>query len=236
LQDNLRLAKEELNMNKPLLEAGDVSKADIIKLERQVTDTQSQMTNRKNRYFQDAQTEMTKAQEDLRTQEEALSDRSQTLEHTELLAPVNGIIKNIKQNTEGAVLRAGEELMQLLPTDSDLIVEAKFKPAEIAFIHEGLPATVKLDAYDYSIFGSLTGIVKYMSADTLIEDTRQGEVPYYKVQIKITGHEFKGTKAQYIKVKPGLTASVEIKTGQRTVLWYLLKPFVKTLNEGMHEK
>jgi membrane fusion protein, adhesin transport system len=126
--------------------------------------------------------------------------------------------------------------MQLLPTESDLIVEAKLKPAEVAFIREGLPATVKLDAYDYSIFGSLKGVVHYISADTLTEDTRQGEMVFYRVQIKITGNEFKGARAAQIKVKPGLTASVEIRTGKRSVLWYLLKPFVKTMDEGMRER
>jgi membrane fusion protein, adhesin transport system len=236
LEIGLRLAKEELSIYKPLLDTGDIARIDIIKIERQVYEIQSQITNRKNRYFQDAHSEMTKVQEDLNAQEAALSDRSQLLEHTELIAPTNGIIKNIKMNTEGGVLRAGEELMQLLPNESDLIVETKLKPSEVAFIREGLPATVKLDAYDYTIFGSLKGVVHYMSADTLSEETRQGEVSYYRVQIKINNYEFKGVRAKQIKIKPGLTGSVEIKTGKRSVLWYLLKPLVKTLNEGMREK
>jgi membrane fusion protein, adhesin transport system len=194
------------------------------------------MTNKRNKYFQDAQAEMTKAQEDLRTQEEALSDRSQLLDNTELLAPTNGIVKNIKVNTVGGVLRPSEELLQILPTVGDLIVEVKLKPAEVAFIKIGMPATVKLDAYDYSIFGNLHGTVSYISADTLSEDTKQGELVFYRVQIKITSREFKGSQAESIVVRPGLTATVEIKTGMRSVLAYLTKPITKTLSQGLHER
>ena len=236
LTDSLRLAKEELEMNRPLLAKGDVSRADVLRLERQTTEIQAQITNRRNKYFQDAQTDMTKAQEDLRTQQESLSDRSQLLEHTELLSPSNGIIKAIKVNTIGGVLRAGEELMQILPNESDLIVEAKLKPADVAFIKVGLPATVKLDAYDYSIFGSMRGNISYISADTLSEDTRQGELTYYRVQVRISEREFKGKNAGNIDVRPGLTASVEIRTGERSVLSYLTKPVVKSFSEGFRER
>lgn len=236
LQDGLKLAKEELVMNQPLLEAGDVSKADILRLQRQVTEIQSQITNRRNKYFQDAQAEMTKAQEDLRSQEEGLADRQQLLEHTELLAPASGVVKNIKMNTVGGVLRAGEELLHILPTESALIVEAKLKPADVTFVKVGLPATVKLDAYDYSIFGSMRGSVSYISADTLSEDTRQGELVYYRVQVKISEHEFKGKNAHAIDVKPGLTATVEVKTGERSVLTYLTKPITKTFGEALRER
>ncbi len=236
LSDNLKLTKDELAMNMPLLAAGDVSKADILKLQRQVTETQAQITNRRNKYFQDGQAEMTKAQEELRTQEEALSDKSQLLEHTELLAPTNGIVKNIKLNTEGGVLRAGEELMNILPTESALIVEAKVKPADVAFIKVGLPATVKLDAYDYSIFGSMRGTVTYISADSLSEDTRAGEQVYFRVHVKIDSHEFKGKNAAKVDVRPGLTATIEIKTGERSVLTYFTKPILKSFGEAMHER
>jgi membrane fusion protein, adhesin transport system len=236
LSQSLELAKQELAMHQPLLEAGDVSKADVLRLQRQASDIQSQITNKRNKYFQDAQAEMTKAQEELRTQEEALSDRAQVLEHTELVAPANGIVKNIKLHTEGGVLRPSEELLQILPTAGDLIVEAKLKPVEVAFIKVGLPATVKLDAYDYSIFGSLRGVVSYISPDTLSEDTKQGELVFYRVQIKLVGREFKGSQAQNIDVRPGLTATVEIKTGKRSVFDYLTKPITKTLTHGLRER
>ena len=236
LQASLQLSKEELEMNEPLLKTGDISRADVLRLQRQMADIQSQITNRRNKYFQDAQAEMTKVQEDLKTQTEALSDRIQLLEHTELQAPANGIVKNIKLNTEGGVLRAGDELMQILPTESALIVEAKLKPVDVAFIKVGLPVTVKLDAYDYAIFGSLRGEVSYISADTLSEDTRQGELVYYRVQVRILEREFKGKQAPSIDVRPGLTASVEIRTGERSVLSYLTKPIMKSFGQGLRER
>ena len=236
LSVSLKFANQELAMNLPLLQAGDVSQSDVLRLQRQASDIQSQITNRRNKYFQDAQAEMTKSQEELRTQQEALTDRAQLLEHTELLAPTDGIVKNIKLNTIGGVLRPSEELLQILPTVGDLIVEAKLKPTEVAFIRIGLPATVKLDAYDYSIFGSMRGVVRYISPDTLIEDTKQGEVVYYRMQIQITEREFKGPQARNIDLRPGLTAMVEIKTGERSVLAYLTKPITKTFSQGLHER
>ncbi len=236
LAQSLKLTNEELAMNQPLLQAGDVSKSDVLRLQRQASEIQSQITNKRNKYLQDAQTEMTKAQEELSTQTEALSDRTQLLGNTELFAPTDGIVKTIKVNTVGGVLRPSEELLQILPTVGHLIVETKLKPTEVAFIRTGLPATVKLDAYDYSIFGSLRGTVSYISADTLSEDTKQGELVYYRVQILITEREFKGPQAQNIHVKPGLTATVEIKTGQRSVLTYLTKPVIKALSQGLQER
>lgn len=236
LSNSLKLTNEELAMNQPLLAAGDVSKADILRLQRQASDIQSQITNKRNKYFQDAQAEMTKAQEELSAQGEVLTDRAQLLGNTELVAPADGIVKNIRVNTLGGVLRPSEELLQIVPTGGYLIVEAKLKPAEVAFVREGLPVTVKLDAYDYSIFGSLRGVVSYVSPDTLSEDTKQGELVYYRVQIKITESEFKGSQKQNIELRPGLTAMVEIKTGQRSVLTYLTKPISKTLSQSMYER
>lgn len=236
LQASLQLSKQELEMNQPLLHTGDISRADVLRLQRQMADIQSQITNRRNRYFQDAQAEMAKAQEDLKTQTEALSDRTQLLEHTQLLAPTNGIVKNIKLNTEGGVLRVGEELMQILPTESALVIEAKLKPVDVAFIKVGLPVSVKLDAYDYAIFGALRGSVSYISADTLSEDTRQGELVYYRIQVRIEEREFKGPQASSIDVRPGLTATVEIRTGERSVLSYLTKPIIKSFGQGLGER
>ncbi|MDI9335404.1 MAG: HlyD family efflux transporter periplasmic adaptor subunit [Cytophagales bacterium] len=236
LAESLKLAKEELAMNEPLLAKGDVSRSDVLRLQRQVSDMQAQITNKRNKYLQDTQMEMTKAQEELRTQEEMLADKSQLLIHTRLLAPADGIVKNIKLNTEGAVLRPTEELMQILPTKSDLIVEAKLKPSEVAFVKASMPATVKLDAYDYSVFGSLRGVVSYISPDTLSEDTKQGELVYYRVHITITNHEFRGVQAKDITLRAGLTTTVEIKTGTRSVFAYLTKPVTKTLGMALGER
>jgi adhesin transport system membrane fusion protein len=235
LEKMLVLAKKELSMNEPLLAYGDVSQADVIKLSRQVADIEAQINNKKNKYFEEAQAEMTKAQEELDIEVEQLRDRAQVLAEKRLMAPTAGKIKNINVTTIGGVVKPGEIIMQILPTSSDLIVEAKVKPADIAYVKEGQDATVKLDAYDYSIFGAMKGKVNYISPDTLMEQTPKGEEPYYRVLIVITGAEFeKGNKE--IIIKPGMTASIDIKAMERTVLSYLTKPITKTLSEGLGER
>lgn len=235
LEKMLVLARQELKMNEPLLKYGDVSQADIIKLSRQVADIEAQINNKRNKYFEEAQAEMTKAQEELDTEIEVLRDSLQVLEEKRLLSPTEGKINNINVTTIGGVVKPGETIMQILPTSSDLVIDAKVSPADIAYVQEGQSATVKLDAYDYSIFGAMNGTVSYISPDTLIEKTPKGEEPYYRVLVVITGAEFEGREDEIV-IKPGMTASVDIKAMERTVLSYLTKPITKTLSEGMGER
>lgn len=236
LQSMLVLAESELAINRKLEATGDVSRAEILRLQRSVADLRAQQANKRNKYFQDAQAEMTKAQEELNTQTEMLRDRTQVLEQTELRAPMNGIVNNIKVNTLGGVVRPGDTVMELLPTGADLIAEAKVTTTDIAFLAVGQMASVKLDAFDSSIFGSMSGVVEYISPDVLTEQTQQGPVFFYRVHIRITGSEFKGERANQIQVRPGLTAQVDIKAMERTVLSYLTKPIIKTLSESMGER
>ena len=235
LQRMMVLAQQELSMNEPLLTYGDVSQADVIKLRRQVAEIQAQITNKRNKYFEEAQSEMTKSQEELDVELEQLRDHSQVLEEKNLYAPTNGKVNNILITTIGGVVKPGEIIMEILPTSSDLIVEAKVSPADIAYVKENQLASVKLDAYDYSIFGAMNGNVIYISPDTLMEQTPKGEEPYYRVQIKITGAEFAGRRDEIV-IKPGMTASVDIKAQERSVLSYLTKPITKTFSEGLGER
>jgi adhesin transport system membrane fusion protein len=236
LEDILALAEDELRINRQLEASGDVSRAEILRLQRSVADIRAQLASKRNKYFQDAQAEMTKAQEELSTQTEQLRDRSQVLEHTELVAPIDAVVNNIKVNTLGGVVRPGDTVMELLPAGDNLIAEAKIPPSDIAFVAIGQDANVKLDAYDSSIFGALYGKVSYISPDVLTEETRQGPLIFYRVRIRITGTEFKGAKAHEIQVRPGLTGNVEIKALERTVLSYLTKPISKTFSQSMGER
>lgn len=240
LEDSLRLVREELDLSRPLLVSGDIGKAEVIRLQRQVAEYNGQITNRRNKYFQDAQAEMTKAEEDLATQEQVLADRSSVLERTEIKAPSDGLVRKILVTTPGAKLRQGEVVMELLPTDSALIVEAKLNPVDVAFVRTGLPASIKLDAYDYSIYGVLHGKVSYISPDALTEDTRNGDHVYYRVQLRIDEPALKQRNLEHpgkvVEIQPGMTATVEIRTGNQTVLAYLTKPVTKTLSESMRER
>lgn len=236
LENMLSLGEDELAINRQLQETGDVSRVEVLRLQRSVADVKAQLANKRNKYFQDAQAEMTKAQEELSSQMEQLRDRSQILEHTELVAPVDAVVNNIRINTLGGVVKPGDTVMELLPTGDNLVVEAKIPPPDIAFVAVGQDASVKIDAYDSSIFGGMRGKVIYISPDVVAEETRQGTMMYYRVRIRLTEAEFKGDKAHEIKLRPGLTASVEIKALERTVLSYLTKPISKAFNQSMGER
>ena len=236
LERTLELASAELKINTQLAKTGDVSRVEVLRLQRTEAEIRAQLVNKKNKYFQDAQAEMTKAQEELSTQSEQLRDRSQVLEHTELIAPVDALVNNIKINTLGGVVRPGDTVMELLPRVGDLIVEAKIPSSDIAFVALGQEASVKIDAYDSSIFGAMHGSVVYISPDILTEETRQGPLMYYRVRIQLTSTEFNGDKAKEIRLRPGLSASVEIKALERSVLSYLIKPISKVFSQSMGER
>lgn len=229
------LVQKELSMTEPLLKSGDVSFTDVLRLQRQVVEMQSQVTNKRNKYFQDSQAELGKAQEDLAGVEQNLAQRKSQLDLTALRAPVHGVVKNVRITTLGGVIRSGEEVMQIVPLEDALVVQAKVSPTDIAFLKPGQKVTVKIDAYDYTVYGDLSGTLTYISADTLSEDLRQGEQPYYRVLVRTTGRQFSGSK-ENLEIQPGMTATIEVKTGQRTVLQYLLKPITKTLTQSLGER
>ncbi|MFM8463171.1 MAG: HlyD family efflux transporter periplasmic adaptor subunit [Burkholderiaceae bacterium] len=232
----LELAQRELAMTSPLLKTGDVSQADVLKLERQVADLQAQITNRQNKYLQDAQAELSRAEEELAGVQQILAQRADLVSRTELRAPTRGVVKNIRMTTLGGTLKPTEELMQIVPIQNELLVEARVRPSDIAFIHTGQPASVKIDAYDYTIYGWLNGKVSYLSADTLTDDLKQGEPAYYRMQVQAEQKHLGRQAGAAIQLQPGMTVSVEVKTGKSTVLRYLAKPITKTLQEAMVEK
>jgi len=236
LETLVELARRELELTRPLLKTGDVSQTDVLRLERQLAEIRSQITNKRNRYFQDAQAELSKALEDLAAVEQTVVQRLTQVEQTELRAPVRGLVKNIRITTRGGVIRPGEEVMQIVPLEDDLVIEARVMPADIAFIKPGLSATVKIDAYDYTIYGDLPGKLIYISPDTLTDDLKQGELPYYRVRVRTEGRQFSGRPDEDLEIQPGMTATVELRTGSNTVINYLVKPVVKTLSEALRER
>jgi adhesin transport system membrane fusion protein len=236
IENMMRLVQQELEMNLPLVKSGDVSRTEVLRLQRQVADMRAQITNKRNKYFQDAQAELSKVQEDLAGVEQLLSQRKNQLDQTELRSPLRGIVKNIRLTTQGGVIRPGEEVMQIVPLEDDLVIEAKVPPSDIAFLKIGLDATIKIDAYDYTVYGNLPGKLIFISADTLNEDLRQGELPYYRVRVRTTVREFSARPGANLEIQPGMTATIEIKTGSKTVLQYITKPLVKTMSESLGER
>mgnify|MGYP000131316468 CR=1 FL=1 len=230
------LVEQELSMTEPLLKSGDVSRTDILRLQRQWVELKSQVTNKRNKYFQDAQAELNKAQEELAGVQQGLTQRKSQLDLTELRAPVRGVVKNVRITTLGGVIRPGEEVMQIVPLEDDLVIQAKVSSSDIAFLKPGQDVAVKIDAYDYTLYGQLAGKLTYISADTLSEDLKQGEQPYYRAQVRTLGRQFSGRPQEKLEIQPGMTATIEVKTGQRTVFQYLTKPIVKTFSQSLGER
>ena len=236
IKDMTGLAIEELNMNLPLVKSGDVSRTEVLRLQRQVADLKSQGANKSNKYFQDAQAELNKVEEELAGTLQLMAQRKNLLDQTELTSPMRGVVKNVRITTQGGVIRAGEEVMQIVPLEDDLLIEAKVSPSDIAFISMGMAASVKIDAYDSTVYGDLPGKLIFISADTLSENLKENEKPYYRTRVRTTGRQFSGRPDAEIDILPGMTATIELKTGRKTVLHYLLKPIVKTLSESLGER
>lgn len=232
----LELIEKELAMNQPLLEQGDVSRSEVLRIERSVAEIKGQIASRKNRYLQDLQTEYARVEEELVSARQVLAQREATINATLITAPANGIIKNIRLTTIGAVLRPSDEVLQIVPTGDVLIVEAKVPPADIAYVRSGQTASVKFDAYDPSIYGSADGIVTYVSADTLSEQTATGEEIYYRVHIRVDTRTMQHRGKIKIELQPGMMATTEIITGRNTVLRFLLKPITRTIEQSFGER
>ena len=236
LRENLRLVQKELDLTEPLVATGDVGKIEVIRLQRQVAELKGQISFRRNKFFQDSQQEMTKVEEELSTQKQVLAEREFNVEKLEVHSPVDGLVKKIQITTPGAKVRPGEVLLELLPTDSKLIVEGKLRPSDIGFVRPGMDATVKLDAFDYSIYGVLKGIVSYISPDAITEQSPQGEMLFYRVQISLADVDSQHLHGRAIKIQPGMTVGIDIRTGRKSVLNYLIKPVVKVFHESMSER
>ena len=236
LEGILLLVREEIEMNLPLVRQGDVSRTEILRLKRQEAELVAKITNTSNKYFQDVQAEYNQAEGELESVRQALVQRQRQLRQKTLKAPVAGIVKNIRVTTEGGVIRPGEVVMEIVPIGKDFVIEAKLSPADIGFVSVGQSVAVKVDAFDYTIYGDLAGTLSYISADTLAEQSPQGDVPYYRIHVRTNGKKFSGKSAENLQILPGMTTTVEIRTGKNTVLNYLLKPIAKTLVESMGER
>lgn len=237
LRRTLALMREELAMNTPLVESGDVARSEILRMQRSISDLEGQITNKRNTYLQELQTEYARIEDELSTSVQALAQRQTALERTELRAPSDGVVVNVRFTTLGAVVRPGDEVMQIVPTADELIVEARVSPADIAFIRVGQEASVKFDAYDSAIYGSGQGRVTYVSADTLTEETEEGRVSYYRVHLRVDTRQMRPRlPGERIEIQPGMTVTAEIKTGETTVFRYLTKPLLKTVDESMSER
>ncbi|ARG33649.1 HlyD family efflux transporter periplasmic adaptor subunit [Acinetobacter baumannii] len=234
LKKALVLVQQELAMTEPLVAKGAASNVEVLRLKRQATDLINQMNDVQNQYLVKSREELAKANTDIETQSQVVRGKSDMLKRAIFKSPVRGIIKEINVMTIGGVIPQNGKLMTIVPLDEKLLIEARISPRDIAFIRPGQEALVKITAYDYSIYGGLKGKVTIISPDTLRDEVKQDQF-YYRVYIRAESDKLINKAGKYFNITPGMVATVDIKTGEKTVLDYLIKPFNKA-REALRER
>jgi adhesin transport system membrane fusion protein len=256
LQESFSLIDRELEMSKPLVLQGAVSEVEILRLERQLSDIRGEMdaarlslprleqaTNEARtkvvgalaKFRSDAANDLNLANAELAGTTATSVAAEDRLARTAVRSPMTGIIKQIKANTVGGVIQPGMEVMEIVPLEDTLLLETKVRPSDVAFIHPGQDAMVKLSAYDFSIYGGLEASVENISADTITEDKNGKSESYYLVQVRTKSSSLV-SRGKKLPIIPGMLATVHIRTGHKTVLNYLLKPVMKAKYEAMRER
>jgi adhesin transport system membrane fusion protein len=204
--------------------------------QRGVVESRQRLHSVQEKYKSDARRELAKIEEEITSQRSKLQERQSVLDHTNIQASLDGVVKSLRINTLGGVLRSGDELMQISPTSGGYIIEAKVNPRRHWPTQLGMPVAVRLDAFDYSIYGSLAGQLTYLSADTLTEQGPDGRSQvYYRAKVQLNPLD----PAQRIKpsdVKAGMTASLDILTGRRSLLTFITKPITRAFSGALGQK
>jgi multidrug efflux pump subunit AcrA (membrane-fusion protein) len=232
----LILKEEELASNQKLVESGDIGRNKVLKIGREVIDLKGKILNIKNKFLQGAQEEMNKIEEELSIRKEMLTEKRVTLDRSEITSHMDAVVKEIIITTQGAKVRPGDVILELVPLGQERIIEVKLKPADISYVKAGQKASVKLDTYDFSIYGGFSGNVEYISPDTIIEKTSRGDEYFFKVIVSLDQDGLFTKKGTSVDVTTGMGAQVDIITGKRTVLHYLTKPIIRTLDESFTER
>lgn len=214
LQQSLKLVQQELRMTEPLVAKGAASQVEVIRLQRQISDLRGKIDEARNLYAVRAREEQVKNNADLDAQLQVVSGKQDQLTRTTLISPVRGIVKDIQVSTVGGVLQPGGKLMEIVPIEEQLLIETRINPRDIAYIRPGLPATVKITAYDSSIYGNLTGVVETVSPDTLQDEVKRDQF-YYRIYVRTNRADLTNKAGKLFPILPGMVASVEIKTGQK---------------------
>jgi adhesin transport system membrane fusion protein len=234
IQDSLKLVRSELAITENLAKIGASSRVEVIRLNRQRSELELKATEARSDYLVEARQDLAKASAEADSLAEVVRGRVDSLSRLTLRSPVRGIVKGIEVSTIGGVIPPNGQLMQIVPQDEQLLIETRIAPRDIAFIHPDQEAKVKITAYDYSIFGSLDGKVVTISPDT-IQDEAKPEVFYYRVFIRTDSDVLKNKAGKSFAIVPGMVATVDIRTGEKTVLDYLIKPLNRA-REALRER
>ncbi|WP_158156249.1 HlyD family efflux transporter periplasmic adaptor subunit [Pseudomonas sp.] len=234
IQDSLRLVRSELEITENLAKIGASSRVEVLRLNRQRSELELKATEARSDYMVHAREDLAKANAEADMLVAIIRGRNDSLERLTLRSPVRGIVKDIKVTTVGGVVPPNGQLMEIVPLDEQLLIETRIAPRDIAFIHPDQEAKVKITAYDYSIYGSLDGKVVTISPDT-IQDEAKPEVFYYRVFIRTTADVLRNKVGKTFAIVPGMIATVDIRTGEKTVFDYLIKPLNRA-REALRER
>ncbi|GGF91644.1 HlyD family type I secretion periplasmic adaptor subunit [Rhizobium wenxiniae] len=234
IDESLALSRQELAVNEDLSKMGAASSVEIIRLKRERAELELKKVETSTQYVVEAREQLAKANAEVSSLISVIKGRSDSLARLTLRSPVRGIVKNIEVSTIGGVVPPNGKLMDIIPLGDQLMIEARILPRDIAFIHPDQRATVKITAYDYAIYGGLEGKVITISPDT-IQDEVDPEIYYYRVFVKTEKDALENHLGKTFPISPGMVATVDIHTGQKSVMDYLLKPFNKA-KEAMRER
>ncbi|WP_085727517.1 HlyD family type I secretion periplasmic adaptor subunit [Pseudomonas sp. R37(2017)] len=253
-RQQLGFQRQEISMSEPLVAQGAVSPVEVLRLRRAEAETRGQLDattlaipraesaikevqrkidETRGKFRSEALTQLNEARTDLNKAQatgKALEDR---VSRTLVTSPVRGIVNKLLVNTIGGVIQPGSDLVEIVPLDDTLLVEAKIRPQDIAFLHPGQEATVKFTAYDYTIYGGMKAKLEQIGADTITDDDKK--TTYYLIKLR-TDRSHLGTDEKPLLIIPGMVASVDIITGKKTILSYLIKPIIKARSEALHER
>ncbi len=234
IQDALVSVNKELAITQRLAKSGAASNVEVLRLQRQKSDLQLKITDLRSQYYVQAREELSKANAEVDMLSAIIKGREDSVSRMTVRAPMRGIVKNIQVTTIGGVIPPNGEMMEIVPIDDHLLIEARLSPRDIAFIHPGQRALVKVTAYDYAIYGGLEGEVETISPDT-IQDKVKPEIVYYRVFIRTQQDYLLNKAGHHFSISPGMVATVDIKTGQKTIVDYLIKPFNRA-REALRER
>ncbi len=248
LRQSKRLLDREIAVTEPMVARGVMSEVELLRSKRQANDLAMQMVERKNRYQADADSELQRVEGELGQALENSAGRKDVLVRTEIKSPVKGTVKNIRNSTIGGVVGQGQEIMDIVPLDDQLLIEAYVKPKDVAGLHTDMNVLVKFTAYDFSTYGGLSGKLIYMSPDTVQDEQRRhSQLDFdpnsavYKVLVKtdksylIDKKHLVNGQPKKLQIIPGMIVTADIITGERTVLQYIFKPLWKT-KQALTEK
>jgi adhesin transport system membrane fusion protein len=241
LDTSLAAITRELTITEPMVRQGVMSEVELLRLQRQQSDLMGQRAERQNRYLTDANNELTRVSSELsQTKENALA-REDAFRRTTIRSPMKGIVKNVQITTVGGVVQAGQPILEIVPTEDEMLVEAYVKPSEVAFLKVGQPVVVKLTAFDFNKYGGLDGVLEHLSPDTLQNEKQRRpgnpvelEEGLFRILVRVKDAT-QERNGRLLIPTPGMTASVEIQTGYKTVLEYIFRP-LQNVSQALRER